>query len=80
MEQGYYSSPRRKKKRGLPEYKKTKPMKPVLVKCEILNNVSPEETDIKFNLEEHKLVVEPRTLKLKWPDDARFPWEEEENV
>ena len=40
-------------------------MKPVLVKCEILNNVSPEETDIKFNLEEHKLVVEPRTLKLK---------------
>lgn len=55
-------------------------MKPVLVKCEILNNVSPEETDIKFNLEEHKLVVEPRTLKLKWPDDARFPWEEEENV
>ena len=48
-------------------------MKPVLVKCEILNNVSPEETDIKFNLEEHKLVVEPRTLKLKWPDDVRFP-------
>lgn len=57
MEQG----PRRKKKRGLPKNIKN----PVLVKCEILNNVS----DIKFNLEEHKLVVEPRTLKLK----SRFP-------
>ena len=45
MEQGYYSSPRRKKKRGLPKYKETKPMKPVLVRCEILNKTSPEEIE-----------------------------------
>ena len=73
MEQGYYSSPRRKKKRGLPKNIKNKTYETSISK---MWNFKQCLTDIKFNLEEHKLVVEPRTLKLK----SRFPWEEEENV